>query len=230
MLLANIVTDLTDWLDEVSQNWWFLVVIFVIALLDSIFPAVPSETAVILGGVAAGLGHADYNLVLVILAGAFGAFAGDNLAYTIGDHFSDRVHRYAATRPKFTARIDWARRQIRRRGGPLLITARFIPGGRTALTLTSGITNQPRPWFAGWIAIAAVVWATYASVLGAIFGNRFKDNHTTAFVVAFATALAITLAIEVVRHLRDRNRDGIPDDDLPLAAGHGEQPDPAAVE
>ena len=54
MVLASIISDLTDWLDDVSGEWWFLLVIFGIAFLDSVIPIVPSETAVILGGVAAG--------------------------------------------------------------------------------------------------------------------------------------------------------------------------------
>ena len=54
MVLANILTDLTEWLEDVSAEWWFLLVILGIAFFDSIIPIVPSETTVILGGVAAG--------------------------------------------------------------------------------------------------------------------------------------------------------------------------------
>lgn len=200
MIVASIITDVTDWLGDVASNWWFLLVIFAIAFLDSVVPVVPSETAVILGGVAAGQG--DQNLLLVILAGAAGAFLGDNAAYSIGKRFSGWIHRRAERSEKTAKRLDWARTQIRRRGGVLLITARFIPGGRTALTITSGITRQPRAWFCGWIAVAAVIWASYAAGLGAVFGNRFKDNHTAAFLLAFGTALGITLLIEVIRHFR----------------------------
>ena len=204
LVASNVITDFTDWLDEIAGHWWFLLVIFGVALLDSVIPIVPSETTVIIGGVAAGAG--DQKLVLVILAGALGAFLGDNLAYEIGHRFSDNVARYAAKRPKFAARIEWARSQIRTRGGPLLVTARFIPGGRSALTITSGITSQPRRWFAGWIAVAAVIWATYAAGLGAIFGASLEDNHTAAFLIAFGAALSVTIVIEVVRHFRSRGR------------------------
>ena len=86
MVLANILTDLTDWLEDISAEWWFLLVIFGIAYLDSVIPIVPSETTVILGGVAAGAG--DQKLLLVIAAGALGAFLGDNTAYLIGRRFS----------------------------------------------------------------------------------------------------------------------------------------------
>ncbi len=199
-MLANILTDITSWLEDVSAERWFLFVIVGIAFLDSVIPVVPSETAVILGGVAAGAG--DQNLLLVIGAGAVGAFLGDNCAYLIGRRFAPWIERRAESRPKTRKRLSWAHDQIEKRGGLLLITARFIPGGRTALTVTSGITQQRWVWFASWIAVAALIWASYAAGLGAIFGKRFEDNHTIAFILAFLAAVSITLVIELVRHVR----------------------------
>lgn len=201
-LLANVITDASDWLADFSSNWYFLAIIFGVAFFDSIVPVVPSETMVIIGGVAAGRG--DQVLLLVIAAGAVGAFLGDNAAYLIGSRLSGLIQRRADRRPKLQARLDWAREQIRVRGGLLLITARFIPGGRTALTVTSGLTHQPRRWFMGWVAVAVMIWATYAALLGYIGGQTFEDNHTLAFLVAFGAALAMTGLIELVRHLRAR--------------------------
>ena len=129
------VDELTNWLSDVSGNWWFLAVIAVIAFLDSVIPIVPSETCVIIGGVAAGLG--EYPLWAVIACGAAGAFLGDNTAYAIGRRASGRFERRAERKPDFARRLLWAKEQIPRRGGLLLITGRFIPGGRTVLTLSS---------------------------------------------------------------------------------------------
>ncbi len=200
VLVAGIVTDVSDWLEDISGNWWFLLVIFVIAFFDSVVPIVPSETTVIIGGVAAGLGNQE--LALVIAAGALGAFLGDNTAYLLGRRMSAAIGRWAARKPKRQARLDWSDRQIRQRGGLLLITARFIPGGRTALTVSSGITRQPRAWFAAWIAVAAVIWATYAALLGFLGGKAFEDDHTMAFLLAFVAAFTLTVTIEVIRHTR----------------------------
>lgn len=200
------VTDITDTLGDWASNWWFLAVVFVIAFLDSIVPVVPSETTVIIAGVAVSVGEAAYPLWMVIVCGATGAFLGDNTAYQIGRWFSPRFVRRAERRPKFARRLQWAADQIRSRGGLLLITARFIPGGRTLLTLSSGITRQPRVWFVAWVAIACTIWATYAAGLAYLVGQPFKDNHTLAFWVAFGTALFVNVVIEVVRHLRARKR------------------------
>lgn len=202
VLLANVITDASDWLADFSANWYFIAIIFAVAFFDSIVPIVPSETMVIIGGVAAGRG--DHFLLLVIAAGAIGAFLGDNTAYLLGHRLSGFIQRRADQRPKLQRRLEWADEQIRTRGGLLLITARFIPGGRTALTVTSGITHQPRRWFMGWVGIAVIIWASYAALLGYIGGQAFEDNHTLAFLVAFGAALGMTAVIEIVRHLRAR--------------------------
>ena len=203
-IVASIITDVTEWLDDFSSNWWFVLIVFSVALLDSVFPVVPGETTVIAGGVAAGAGN--QSLALVIFAGAFGAFLGDNLAYWIGDRFEPRVRAWAGRKPNRMARIDAAGLQIKKRGGLLLITARFIPGGRTILTISSGITQQPRLWFAAWVAVAGTIWATYAAGLGYLFGQAFEDNHTAAFWLAFGTALGITLLVEVIRWVLERGK------------------------
>lgn len=207
-LLANVITDASKWLEDFSSQWYFLVIIFVVAFLDSVVPIVPSETLVIVGGVAAGAG--EQALWVVILCGAVGAGLGDNAAYLIGSKLSGRIERRAERSPKLARRLEWADEQIGIRGGPLLVTARFIPGGRTALTVSCGITRQPRKWFVGWIVVAVSIWATYAATLGYVFGETF--DHTTALVLAFVTALAINALIEVVRHVRARRRPAVASD------------------
>jgi membrane protein DedA with SNARE-associated domain len=211
-LIANIFTDSTEWLADFSSNWYFLAIIFAVAYFDSVVPIVPSETLVIIGGVAAGQG--DQWLIAVIAAGAAGAFLGDSTAYLLGARMSGFIERRAKSRSKLRNRIDWARQQIRTRGGPLLITARFIPGGRTALTVTSGITRQDKSWFLGWVAVAVTIWASYAAMLGFIGGKTFGDNHTLAFLVAFGAALAMTGIIEVVRKIRGGDEDEATLDEL----------------
>lgn len=199
------IGELTEWLKDISGNWWFLAIVLIIALLDSVIPVVPSETTVIIGGVAASAaGDGPYPVILVIIAGAIGAFLGDNISFELGHRASHLIERRAARKESTAKKLKWASDQIEERGGLLLITARFIPGGRTALTLTCGFTHQSRRWFSSWVAVAVTIWATYASVLGYTFGSQFEDDHTLAFLLAFGAALTITLFIEVIRYARKR--------------------------
>jgi membrane-associated protein len=191
-----------NWLEHYSGSPWFYLAIFAIALLDSVLPVVPSESLVIIGGVSAGLHELHWSLV--IIAAAAGAFAGDNISYQIGHRFSASLQKRYERSAKGQRRLHWAREQIQLRGGELLITARFIPGGRTLLTLSCGITNQDRRWFMKWIAIATPIWAMYGTLLGFIGGRSFQDNHSKAFLVAFSIAIGATVSLEVIRHFRHR--------------------------
>jgi membrane-associated protein len=198
-------SDFFEYLESASTSPWFYLVIFAVAMFDSVIPIVPSETTVILGGIAAGQGHLF--IVAVIFVGALGAFIGDNIAYQLGLRASDFLRRTLFKSEAGAERLQKAADQIEKRGGPLLITARFIPGGRTALTCSSGITRQPIDWFLKWDAVATVLWATYAGGLGYIFGDQFADDHTKAFYLAFGAALGITAVIEIIRWVRERNKD-----------------------
>jgi membrane protein DedA with SNARE-associated domain len=200
--MFSFLDTMFETLTDVSSSPWFYLIIFSVALLDSVVPIVPSESMVIVGGVAAGLG--DLLIPLVIVIAATGAFLGDNMSYLIGRRASAFIDRRYRRTEKGAKRLDWAHSQIEERGGPLLITARFIPGGRTLLTLTCGVTHQDQRWFTKWVGIAALIWASYASLLGFIGGKTFEDNHAMAFGVAFGMALAATGLIELVRHFRKR--------------------------
>lgn len=214
--LTGWIGDVFDWfsrfgedLNEIAGNWWFLAVVLGVAIFDSIIPILPSETTVIIAGVAIATGEAPYPLWLLIVVAAGGAFVGDNLAYEVGRRFSGRLERRAARRPTFAHKLDAAREQIRKRGGMLLITARFLPGGRTLLTMTCGATRQPRRWFMAWDLLAVIIWATYSAGLAFAIGKPLEDHESLAFWAAFGTALAINVVIEVVRKLRDRRNERV---------------------
>lgn len=189
-------------LETLTSSPWFLPALFAIALLDAVFPVVPSETAVIMGGVAAGFG--ELPLWSVAAVAAMGAICGDVLAYQLGTSFGTLLQKRAS--PRWLERVDWARAALRRRAGTFLVAARFVPGGRSAITITSGITRYPRVRFVSFIALAGLIWGSYGALLGYFFGRRFQDNHTLAFLLAFATAIAMVVVVEGIRWWKGRRQ------------------------
>ena len=115
----------------------------IIPALDAIIPVLPSETAVIALGVATA-GSADPRIALLVAAAAAGAFLGDNLSYLIGRRFGPAAERRFFATPKGKRARAWAETSLQRFGTQLIIACRFIPGGRTAVTLTCGLTGYPR--------------------------------------------------------------------------------------
>lgn len=192
---TNLVSD---------ASGWAYAIVFVLALLDAIIPIVPSETSVITAGVVAAAG--DLNLALIIPAAAAGAFAGDNLAYVIGRRFGARAKERFFSGEKARRRVEWAETQLRERGGELIAIARFIPGGRTAVTLSAGTLHYPWPRFALYDAGAGILWASYAALLGYFGGHAFEEAPWKGLLLALGIAFGVAGGIEVARWLRKRGR------------------------
>jgi membrane protein DedA with SNARE-associated domain len=169
---------------------------------DAVLPALPSESAVILGGILSVVG--DLELQWVLVASAIGAFVGDNTSYAIGRYVGHPVRRRFFDGERGRRAIEWARGQLDRRGATLVLVARFVPGGRTATTFTCGLTRFSWPRFAAFTAIAAVLWALYGGLLGYFGGRMFHDKPWLALLVAFGIAGGLTLVVESVRRLRGR--------------------------
>src|SRR5436190_14301664 len=137
-------------------------ILFALAAGDAVLPALPSESAVILAGLLCVIGP-HLSLPWVVASAALGALVGDNTSYAIGRFVGHPVQRRFFDGERGRRALDWARGHLERRGGTLVLVARFVPGGRTATTFTCGLTHFPWPVFLGFSALAAIAWALYGA-------------------------------------------------------------------
>jgi membrane protein DedA with SNARE-associated domain len=190
--------------DALSGSSWSYAIVFAVALLDAFFPVVPSEATAIVGGVIASRG--ELSVEIVVLAAAFGALIGDNVSYLIGRFLGERTVARFFSGEKAQRRIAWAERALEERKY-VIVVARFIPGGRTAITFTAGYLKD-FPWrvFIVYDAIACAIWGSYTVLLGYFGGKQFEEQPWKGLLLAFGIALAVTGAVEVARWLRHRVR------------------------
>ncbi|MEV4534262.1 VTT domain-containing protein [Asanoa sp. NPDC049518] len=184
-----------DALHALMSGPWLYLLVFTLATLDGFFPIVPAETAVITAGVFAASGQPD--LLPLIAVAAAGAFVGDHVSYALGR---------AACRgrsPRSRA-LTWARSAVAERGGLILVIARYIPGGRTAVTLSMGALRYPRSRFAAFDAVAAVTWALYSALIGYVGGAAFEDDPLRGLLLGLALAMSVTVVVETVRFAHRR--------------------------
>ncbi|MCK2221469.1 DedA family protein [Actinomadura sp. ATCC 31491] len=189
--MSHAVLDLVQ---QVMSSPWLYVALFALAVLDGFFPVVPAETSVITAAVFAASG--ETNLALVIVVAALGAFAGDHVSYLIGNKSAGRLRGRKA--------FVWARDALAERGGLVLVVARYIPGGRTATTLTMGAVRHPLRSFTFFDAIAAVSWALYSGLIGFFGGMAFENDPIKGLLLGLGIALSVTAVVEVVRWARKR--------------------------
>jgi membrane-associated protein len=187
-----------------NASGWAYLIVFLLAYLDALVPVVPSETSVITAGVVASTG--DLNLMLIVAAAASGAFLGDNTAYFIGSRFGTRINDRFFSGEKARKRVEWAQQQVTERGGELILIARFIPGGRTVVTLSAGTLGYPWRRFVIFDAAAALGWALYASLLGYFGGHAFEAAPWKGLLLALGIAFAVAGAVEVIRWYLKRRR------------------------
>ena len=168
---------------------------------DALIPVLPSETAVIALGVATA-GSADPRAALLVALAACGAFLGDNAAYLLGRRFGPSASRRVFAGERGARRRAWAERSLHRFGARMIIGCRFIPGGRTAVTLTCGLVGYPRRRFVVATAFASVIWASYAFLIGRLGGKAFEDQPWLGLLLALGVTVAISAAIEAARRAR----------------------------
>jgi membrane-associated protein len=198
--LQDVADSIMELAEGAMDSPWIFAALFAFAALDAFFPIVPSESLVITAGVFAASG--EPNLAGIIAAAAAGAFVGDHISYFIGRTAGERMMRRAKPGSKKAA--AWARghKLLEERGGPILIVCRYIPGARTAITLTSGAVAYRLRSFTFFDAIAALSWGTYSAFVGYIGGEAFEESPWKGLVLGLGIALSVTFAVEVIRHLR----------------------------
>jgi membrane protein DedA with SNARE-associated domain len=192
--------------EHLMSSWWIYLALWGFAALDGFLPAIPSETLVVTAGVfAAATG--EPNLLLVMGVAAAGAFVGDHISYALGRGAGGRLLDRLKPGTKRHALSVWAQKALAERGGLVLVVARYVPGGRTAVTLTMGSVRYPLRRFSLFAGLAAVSWGLYCALVGYLGGKAFEDNPLKGVILGIGLALTLTLIVEVVRHrLRHRRK------------------------
>jgi membrane protein DedA with SNARE-associated domain len=163
--------------------------------LDGVLPMIPSEAAVLASGVFA---HGSTRgLLFVVVATALGVFAGDHLAYGLSRSvFGPRL----VGRFRHVARaVAAARRQLDHQPALLIVTSRFVPGGRVTMNAACGTARVPLARFSPASAVAALAWATYTAGLGFVGGAAFVENPLLGLAVGLGLSFALGGLIELVR-------------------------------
>ena len=179
---------------------WVYAALFAFAAIDAFFPIVPSESLVITAGVFAASG--EPNLFGVIAAASLGAFVGDHISYFIGRFAGEKAMRRAKPGSRKAAAWQRGHKLLTDRGGTILIVCRYIPGARTAITLTAGAVAYRLRSFSFFDGIAALSWGAYSATVGYVGGEAFEDSPWKGLALGLGIALTVSLTVEVVRHMR----------------------------
>lgn len=132
---------------------------------------VPEDIALVTGGVIAGLGFANEHAMVVV--GLAGVLIGDGVAFTFGRTLGERITRLPVIRRVLTpASIARAKGMFTTYGRWVMFVARFLPGLRTPVYFTAGMTRCVT--FSNWLLMdgAAAVLSVPVWVYLGYYGAR----------------------------------------------------------
>jgi membrane protein DedA with SNARE-associated domain len=160
---------------------------------DAIFVGfvIPGETAAVLAGVGAGIGHVPLPIAIVVVVLA--AIVGDSVGYEVGRlFFGPRVLTSRLLAPH-RERVLRAQDFLRRRGGLAVFLGRFTAFFRAMMPALAGAAEMPYRRFLFWNAFGGVVWGTGFVLLGYVAGASYHQVEKQV-----GRGLAVGLAVVVV--------------------------------
>lgn len=179
---------------DLGATPWAMAALYVLCVVDGVFPAVPSESVVI-GFAVLNASHGFPSLWLLLPVAAIGAFTGDVIVYHLGRKIPlERI--WFMRGPRGTAALDYARKALAKRGTLYILSARFIPIGRVAVNLVSGATEFPRRRFIATAALAGFVWAGVGILIGSGVGAFLHHNPLLGIFVGICVGVLVGMLVD----------------------------------
>lgn len=189
---------MTDWVLRLidAGGYWG---IFALMVLENLFPPIPSELIMGIGGIRVGQGRMDMGLLL--LAGTLGTTLGNYAWFLVGRMLGferlrplvDRFGRWLTMEWRDVEALD---RIFVRYGQIAVFVFRFMPVFRTMISLPAGLFRMGHIPFILWTMAGALIWNIILAGAGYVLGYNFREIDT--WIGPLATA---TVAIAVVAYL-----------------------------
>ena len=161
----------------------------------------PGETAAVLGGVAAKLGHVPlWGILLTVVAAAI---VGDSVGYEIGRHFGPRVLKLHIL-DSHRRRLDDAHDFLARRGGTAVFLGRWVAFFRAVMPALAGTVRMPYGKFLLYNAAGGIAWGVTVVLAGYAAGASYAKVENALGPVAALVVLGLALIALFAWRIRRR--------------------------
>ena len=173
------------------------------ALLVGIF--IPGETAVVVGGVLAGLGRV--NLATMIVVVVVCAIVGDSVGYEVGKKAGPWFLERRPLKGNLGVRKSMA--MLERYGGPAVFLGRFVAVARAVIPGLAGVSGLRYRTFLFYNALGGLIWGIGYTVLGYVVGLSFERilQRVGEWSLAVVGAVVVAFVVgQVLLRRRERRR------------------------
>ncbi|WP_264941940.1 DedA family protein [Sphingomonas caeni] len=180
-------------------------------LLENVIPPVPSEAIMSMGGIAVAKGQMDP--FLLIAAGTAGTIVGNLFWWEIGRRLGYKrlkplVDRWGRWLTMEWEDIERLKSYFDRWGGPTVLIFRFMPVGRTLISIPAGLMHMPFWRFVLYTAGGSIVWNIFLVGIGYGLGAGIEDvDRWVGPVVTVIVAAVVAAYLWRVIRWKPRPRD-----------------------
>ncbi len=193
----GLLSDLTNWAKDFVESAGYIGV-FLMIVLENVFPPIPSEAILPLAGFLAGEGR--FWLPAVIVAATLGAVAGALILYYVAYAFGDKrvrwlINRYGKWFAVSEKDLDTANDWFDRHGNQAVLICRLVPIVRSLVSLPAGLRRMPLHSFIVYTAIGSGLWNTLLIVAGWWLGDNWEDVSHLVDYLDYPIYIAIVGAV-----------------------------------
>lgn len=200
------IHELLAWLIRHPPGAWIHAVLAATALAETLFPPLPGDVLFVV--LAGWCGGGALAAAASGAAGAAGCLAGTILLLAAGRRLGRSRVRPFLLRHLGESRLARAESLFERRGGPVLLASRFIPGIRSAVVVVAGYSGM-KPFRAFcWAGGSALAWYALLAAAGAALGGSLRavESLMRSYEIWFWTALCAVLLVVLAWRAAGRRR------------------------
>ena len=179
----------------------------VLTLLETVFPPIPSEVVLPLGGYLAARGRLDP--LWVFVAATIGALAGALVLYAVGAKLGEQRSTALVAKLPLVDRedVEKAIHWFERHGEWAVLIGRLMPGVRSLVSLPAGTARMPLWRFSALTVVGSAIWNGVLIGGGMALGTQWRlvEQYSSVLDVAMIGALVGVVVWLVVRRVR-KNR------------------------
>lgn len=165
-------------------------------LLENVFPPIPSEVVLPLGGFTAAQGSLTFASVLIwsIIGSVVGAYVLYGVGAWLG---AERLRKIADWMWLVKASdVDASLEFFDRHGKASIFFGRLIPGIRSLISIPAGLDRMNLLTFGLWTTLGSGIWNTILVSLGYALGDRWE--LVTEYVDAYSKVAYVVLLLILV--------------------------------
>ncbi len=186
---------MNEWIIRLIEQGGYLG-IFALMVIENVFPPIPSEVIMGLGGVAVARGTMSFWPLLAV--GTVGSTLGNYVWFLAGDKWGYRRLQPFVDRWGRWLTLEWhdierATAFFQRHGQWIVFALRFSPFLRTIISLPAGLTHMSHWRFLAFTFAGAAVWNA-ALIKGGQFLARFMESSTLVVDLIVFGGLGLALA------------------------------------